>query len=63
MRVIARNETGLVMALRHRELPLAAVQFHPESILSMEAEVGHKIIENAMRSLTGESEAARPVAE
>ncbi len=63
LRVIARNETGLVMALRHRELPLAAVQFHPESILSMEAEVGHKIIENAMRSLTGESEAARPVAE
>ncbi len=51
--VIARNETGWPMAIRHAQLPIAAVQFHPESILSMETDVGHKIIENAMGLLTG----------
>ncbi len=32
--VSARSDDGVVMALRHRTLPLEAVQFHPESILS-----------------------------
>ncbi len=58
LEVVARNETGLAMAVRHRELPIAAVQFHPESILSMEADVGHKIVENAMRLLTENRPAA-----
>ncbi len=51
--VIALNETGLPMAVRHKDLKIAAVQFHPESILSMETDVGHKIVENAMGLLTG----------
>ena len=33
LEVTARAE-GVVMAVRHRELPLEGVQFHPESILS-----------------------------
>ena len=32
--VSARSDDGVVMALRHLELPLEAVQFHPESVLS-----------------------------
>ncbi len=50
--IVARNESGLVMAIRHRRLPIAAVQFHPESILSLGHRVGHVIIANALRELT-----------
>jgi para-aminobenzoate synthetase component II len=34
LEVTGRTESGLVMAVRHRELPAEGVQFHPESILT-----------------------------
>ncbi len=34
LEVSARSDDGVVMGVRHRELPLEGVQFHPESILS-----------------------------
>jgi len=34
LEVSARSDDGVVMALRHRTLPLEALQFHPESVLS-----------------------------
>ncbi len=37
------TESGLVMAVRHRELPLHGVQFHPESVLT---EGGHRMLAN-----------------
>jgi len=50
-RVTAETADGVVMAIEHRSEPIAAVQFHPESIMSLDGEVGHRIVENAIRSL------------
>ncbi|MCG8415893.1 MAG: anthranilate synthase component I [Pseudomonadales bacterium] len=47
----ARTADGAVMAVEHRSLPIRAVQFHPESIMSLDKQSGHQIIENII-SLT-----------
>src|ERR1700760_1956568 len=41
--VIARTDSGVIMAVRHTELPIHGVQFHPESILT---EGGHRMLAN-----------------
>jgi anthranilate synthase len=48
LRVTALDEQGRIMALEHRELPIDAVQFHPESILSLPGGVGRRLIENVV---------------
>jgi anthranilate synthase len=47
----AETTDGVVMSVEHTTLPVAAVQFHPESILSLENEIGHRLVDNVMRVL------------
>jgi anthranilate synthase len=46
--VTAATTEGVPMALEHRTLPIAAVQFHPESIMSLEGGAGLRILRNAL---------------
>jgi anthranilate synthase len=48
--ITALSEDGIVMGIRHKDLPFAAVQFHPESILTSPVH-GMTILENALSVL------------
>ncbi|MFD3705960.1 aminodeoxychorismate/anthranilate synthase component II [Nocardia sp. NPDC058658] len=41
--VVGHTESGIVMAMRHRTLPIHGVQFHPESVLT---QGGHRMLAN-----------------
>ena len=43
LEVTARTDSGVIMAVRHRRLPVEGVQFHPESVLT---EGGHRMLAN-----------------
>lgn len=49
--VTACTDDGVVMALQHRDLPVAGVQFHPESIMSLGQDAGIRMIENVVSRL------------
>ncbi|WP_454785774.1 anthranilate synthase component I [Legionella sp. WA2024007413] len=49
LKVTALSDDGIVMAISHQQLPIHAVQFHPETILSLVNQAGLKIINNLMR--------------
>ena len=47
LEITARAEDGEIMGLRHRRHPIEGVQFHPESILTVE---GKRLLGNFLRS-------------
>ena len=60
LEVTAQSEDGIIMGVRHRELPIEAVQFHPESLLTLEGNCGLHLIENIIR-LHGRAKVGRCV--
>lgn len=51
LEITAESEDGVIMGIRHRELPIEAVQFHPESILTLERDCGLLLMENMIETL------------
>ena len=62
LEVTADTDDGVIMAIEHRTLPVAAVQFHPESILTLGDEVGrrliHEVVERLLPLATGSARRA-----
>ena len=49
LEVSATTADGIIMGIRHKELPIEGVQFHPESILTNS---GHELIANFLKQIT-----------
>ena len=50
LEITAESDDGIIMGVRHRELPIEAVQFHPESILTLERDCGLRLMENMIET-------------
>ncbi len=53
LEITAESEDGVIMGLRHRDLPIEAVQFHPESILTLDGNCGLRLIQNVIGQASG----------
>lgn len=51
LRIVAQTQDGIPMAIEHTNLPIAAVQFHPESIMSARKNVGLELIRTVTEAL------------
>lgn len=58
--ITSSTEDGIIMAVEHKNLPMAAVQFHPESIMSLEGDAGLRLIRNAVSTLARTREPLTP---
>ncbi|MBO3458238.1 anthranilate synthase [Aetokthonos hydrillicola Thurmond2011] len=52
LKVTAISEDGVVMGIEHKTLPIAAFQFHPESIMTLAEGVGLAIVKNVVTAFT-----------
>lgn len=50
-RTTAISDDKVIMGIEHQNLPIAAVQFHPESIMSLGGDAGMRMIENVVAHL------------
>lgn len=48
LEITAESEDGIIMGVRHKTLPIEAVQFHPESLLTLEGNCGLTLMRNVM---------------
>ncbi|MBD2677634.1 MULTISPECIES: anthranilate synthase [Nostoc] len=53
-KVTAISDDDVIMGIEHQTLPIAAVQFHPESIMTLAGEVGLGIIKNVVSAYTND---------
>jgi anthranilate synthase len=51
LKITAESDDGVIMAIEHKSLPLAAVQFHPESILTLRDDMGLRLVRNVVAHL------------
>jgi anthranilate synthase len=49
--ITAESEDGTIMGIEHSKEPVAAVQFHPESIMTLGSDAGMRMIENVVAHL------------
>ena len=50
--ITAESEDGTIMGIEHVKEPIAAVQFHPESIMTLGQDAGMRMIENVVAHLS-----------
>ncbi|MCL6706944.1 anthranilate synthase [Pseudomonas sp. R2.Fl] len=50
--ITAESEDGTIMGIEHAKEPVAAVQFHPESIMTLGQDAGMRMIENVVAHLS-----------
>ena len=47
LKITAKTDKNVIMAIEHKKLPIFGVQFHPESIAT---EDGHKLLKNFLKT-------------